>query len=170
MFFFCFIPNIAFLIFNFSNKELIYPSKIERIIPPWQNHVMHTLPLFAAVLDNFFTEHYYNRSFLKGFFPTFVLSIAYTAWLVGYLVNLFEPSKLISYLLYSLSRFYRIYIIAHFGGFWVYPILRVNDFLIIEFHNKALNIKSFYLGINACESWSIRDHFVPLHFLLVQGW
>lgn len=80
------------------DRNLIYPKVIELAIPSYQNHLVHTLPLFGALLDSAVTHHHYNKSFFKGVLGTVLFMLAYLIW---------------------------IFIVAHVGGFWVYPVLQV---------------------------------------------
>jgi hypothetical protein len=64
----------------FIDRELIFPKAFDGVIMPWHNHVMHTLPMFTSIIDNFFTEHFYENSFIKGFLPLLLLAIAYIIW------------------------------------------------------------------------------------------
>lgn len=34
----------------FLDRELIYPSKLDEVYPPWINHAMHTYPPFLALI------------------------------------------------------------------------------------------------------------------------
>jgi hypothetical protein len=79
------------------DRDLIYPKKIEEIVPHYQNHLIHTLPLISGILDTFVTRHKYTPSWFKGAIPTMLLALAYAVW---------------------------IFVIAHYGGFWVYPVLK----------------------------------------------
>jgi hypothetical protein len=62
------------------DRNLIFPAFLDKIILPWHNHVMHTLPMLSPVGDNFFTEHKYEKSFVRGFAPLLALSIGYIIW------------------------------------------------------------------------------------------
>jgi hypothetical protein len=62
------------------DRELIFPEMFDNIIPPFKNHIMHTLPAITAFGDNYLRERSYPKSFLVGFAPTLILGIAYTIW------------------------------------------------------------------------------------------
>jgi hypothetical protein len=74
------LVGVCFWGIYFVDRELIFSKRFDGIILPWHNHVMHTLPVFTSVIDNFFTEHFYEKSFIKGFLPLLLLSIAYIIW------------------------------------------------------------------------------------------
>jgi hypothetical protein len=38
------LVTIIFWGLFFINRELIWPKKLELLIPPWRNHVVHTMP------------------------------------------------------------------------------------------------------------------------------
>ena len=56
------------------DKNLIYPEILEKIIPAYENQIVHTLPIFAVLIDIFLTPKTYKDSFFEGFFPTLVAS------------------------------------------------------------------------------------------------
>ena len=74
------LVSITFWAIYFINRELIYPKKLELVIPGWHNQIMHTLPILALILDNFLTYHKYSRSFVKGVSVTILCSAAYCVW------------------------------------------------------------------------------------------
>jgi len=61
---------------NFKSNflDLIYPEVLEKIIPAYENQIVHTLPIFAAFIDLFLTPKAYSDSFIRGYFPTLVAS------------------------------------------------------------------------------------------------
>lgn len=67
-----------FWIIYFFNREFIMVRNLDKIIPAWLNHVVHTLPLIACFMENFLTKHYYNKSFLHGSLPILVYTILYS--------------------------------------------------------------------------------------------
>ncbi len=62
------------------DRDLIYPKINEKVIPSYQNHLVHTLPLFSALLDSFLTEHKYNKSYWKGISGTALFLSIYLGW------------------------------------------------------------------------------------------
>ncbi|RNA11225.1 androgen-dependent TFPI-regulating -like isoform X1 [Brachionus plicatilis] len=80
------------------DRELIFPKAVDHLIPIWQNHLLHTLPLVAPLLENFFTKHFYRDSFFIGVLPTLFLAGFYIIWVL---------------------------IVSNVGGIWAYPILEV---------------------------------------------
>ena len=63
-----------------ANRDLIFPKILDEVIPAWHNHILHTLPLVAAVADNLMTRHVYKKSFISGVIPTVIYAIAYLTW------------------------------------------------------------------------------------------
>jgi hypothetical protein len=61
------LVSFSFWLIYFVDRNLIYPVILDSIVPHWQNHVMHTLPLASLLLESFLTKHRYP-SFIKGFF------------------------------------------------------------------------------------------------------
>jgi hypothetical protein len=61
-------------------KDLIWPKAIEKIVPEWQNHVMHSLPLVAGLVETFISKHEYNKSFFKGCAVPQVFGLFYLIW------------------------------------------------------------------------------------------
>lgn len=101
------------------DRNLIYPETIAAIIPEWRNQIVHTLPIFSCLVDNFFVRRHYSESFLVGFFPTLLVSAAYGVWVM---------------------------IIAQVGGFWVYPFMSVmsNQARVAFFAGAAVFIAFLY--------------------------
>jgi hypothetical protein len=62
------------------DRELIFPEIFDPLIPPFKNHIMHTLPLITALLDNYIKERQYPKRILTGFTPTLILGITYIIW------------------------------------------------------------------------------------------
>ncbi|XP_008486876.1 androgen-induced gene 1 protein-like [Diaphorina citri] len=40
----------------YTNRELIYPKMIEKLVPAWYNHTMHTLPVLIVFLHLILVE------------------------------------------------------------------------------------------------------------------
>ncbi|XP_078665894.1 androgen-induced gene 1 protein-like isoform X2 [Branchiostoma floridae x Branchiostoma belcheri] len=79
------------------DRELVYPSKLDAIIPTWLNHVWHTSTVPVLLLEMYVVRRHYpaRTAALPG---TVFFGAAYLIW---------------------------IRIVAHYGGFWVYPFLEV---------------------------------------------
>jgi hypothetical protein len=58
------------------DRELVFPKIYDAIIPVWQNHVMHTLPLVTSIIDNYLVFHSYP-TFLNGISLTLLFGLAY---------------------------------------------------------------------------------------------
>ena len=61
------------------DRELVFPKSNDDIIPIWQNHVLHSLPLFTAIFDNFLFYHPYPN-FLNGIWLTILFFSLYLGW------------------------------------------------------------------------------------------
>lgn len=92
---------VSFWLIYAIDRELIYPSRLDSLIPIWLNHVMHTLPLVACLIEMALVNHNYPR-FVKGVLLSVMIGIAYLVW---------------------------IFYIAFTTGFWVYEMLNVMDSL-----------------------------------------
>jgi hypothetical protein len=64
------------------DRNLMYPPIMDTVIPSYQNHLVHTLPMIGVVLDNFLTRHYYQNSFARGVSTTLIFSFGYLIWLI----------------------------------------------------------------------------------------
>ena len=64
----------------FIDIDLIIPKKIEELIPNWQNHIMHTLPLIVIFVEMLIKEHYYEKSIIKAITPLVLFTLAYLIW------------------------------------------------------------------------------------------
>lgn len=82
------------------DRELVMPRIYDEIIPTWQNHAMHTLPIFTTLLDNYLVHHPY---------PKFTTGVQLTILFAGSYLGL---------------TFY----LAYAYSIWLYPILKVLDF------------------------------------------
>ena len=72
--------SITFWGIYFVDRELIFPKKLDMVFASWHNHIMHTLPLVALLIDNLLTYHKYSRSFIKGASTTIFIAAAYCIW------------------------------------------------------------------------------------------
>uniref|UniRef100_A0A0P4WGU4 Androgen-dependent TFPI-regulating protein n=1 Tax=Scylla olivacea TaxID=85551 RepID=A0A0P4WGU4_SCYOL len=94
-----FIPLIFWGLYA-VDRELIFPVSLDAWFPGWLNHLMHTLPLIASLLEVVFVNHVYPRGRIL-YIPIIVASALYVSWLC---------------------------FIAYYAGFWVYPVFEVLDF------------------------------------------
>ena len=105
----------------FADRSLVIPKEAVGMYPLWKNHILHTLPTVAVIVENLLIDH--KRREKKG----------------GVLV----------YLLFVLSYLGYVHFIGYFRNDWVYPILaRMND--LQRFGFLLLNVSSglffYYLG------------------------
>ncbi len=80
------------------DRELIFPKRFDAFIPAFENHVLHTTVLALQPLAMAITRHEYPKTLKRGVGATAAFCFAYLAWICA---------------------------IAHFGGFWVYPVFKV---------------------------------------------
>lgn len=93
-----FVTSIFWTIYAYD-RELILPSSMDEWFPTWLNHVMHTLPLVAAVGEQVLVPHTHQRGY-KRLMPMFGVYLLYLLWLV---------------------------FIRYKAGFWVYPVFDALD-------------------------------------------
>jgi hypothetical protein len=82
----CF-PLGVFVFFSFwsiylIDRELVWASAVDRLIPQYQNHIMHTLPFFGVLIDNLLSRKNYGDSLVKGYIPLLLAMIGYTCWVL----------------------------------------------------------------------------------------
>jgi hypothetical protein len=70
---------MAFWCLYFIDPNLVWPKFVESVVPQWQNHIMHTLPLVTSIIDNFIANRQ-NSSFWKGILTTAFFAILYIIW------------------------------------------------------------------------------------------
>ena len=73
------VPTSFWAIY-FIDRSLIYPKILDTIIPSWENHILHTLPLIAALIQSFISKHKYP-SFITGVLYSAILIVGYIIWL-----------------------------------------------------------------------------------------
>ncbi len=61
------------------DRKLIFPEHMDAVIPVYVNHIMHTLPLGACLIDNILTRRSYPK-FFDGFKYTAMTALLYLAW------------------------------------------------------------------------------------------
>ena len=81
----------------YINRELVFPAVLDKIFPNYINHMLHTTVIPLQLLELMLLYHLYPRKKL-GIATTFIFCAIYLTWTI---------------------------IVAHFGGFWVYPIFKV---------------------------------------------
>ncbi|XP_061179625.1 androgen-induced gene 1 protein-like isoform X2 [Saccostrea echinata] len=79
------------------DRELVYPKELDKVIPSWLNHIMHTTILPFLLIDKFLVYHQYP-SRRAGFITLLSLALTYLAWILW---------------------------VAFYANIWVYPILKV---------------------------------------------
>jgi len=89
--------TVTFWMIYFYNDELMWPQFLRKIFPPLANHMMHTAPAIGQLIELGLVNHIYPKRSV-GLATCGSVALAYLVW---------------------------ICIIAHYGGFWVYPFLGV---------------------------------------------
>lgn len=79
------------------DRELVYPKALDKVIPSWLNHIMHTTILPFLLVDKFLVYHQYP-SRKAGFVTIMSLALLYLTWILW---------------------------VAYYANIWVYPILKV---------------------------------------------
>uniref|UniRef100_K1PJH1 Androgen-induced protein 1 n=1 Tax=Magallana gigas TaxID=29159 RepID=K1PJH1_MAGGI len=79
------------------DRELVYPKALDKVIPSWLNHIMHTTILPFLLVDKFLVYHQYP-SRKTGFVTIMSLALLYLTWILW---------------------------VAYYANIWVYPILKV---------------------------------------------
>ncbi|XP_048729132.1 androgen-induced gene 1 protein-like isoform X2 [Ostrea edulis] len=79
------------------DRELVYPKELDKIIPAWLNHIMHTTILPFLLVDKFLVYHQYP-SRKSGIITLLSLALIYLVWILW---------------------------VAYYANIWVYPILKV---------------------------------------------
>ncbi|EFA75826.1 hypothetical protein PPL_10881 [Heterostelium album PN500] len=116
------ISSMFWGIYHFD-QELILPRQFEMLMPAYLNHLQHTLPGVAMVLEMALVNHQYHR-----FLVPVIAGVASTA-------NIYQD---ITQLLSFLMSYLAILVIARYiQGVWVYPIIEV-----IPTHSKVIFIFS----------------------------
>jgi hypothetical protein len=73
--------SIVFWSLYLFDRELIYPSKIDQVLPQLRNHLVHTTPIISIVLDNIIKKHEYKEGSLYiSAIPTLLFAFAYAVW------------------------------------------------------------------------------------------
>ncbi|KAL5014095.1 hypothetical protein ScPMuIL_008365 [Solemya velum] len=121
------------------DRELVYPKELDKIIPAWMNHAMHTTVLPLLLLEKYLIYHKYPCR-RDGMLGLLFFASLYAAW---------------------------IFWIAYYVDLWVYPILQVLQiheraiFIVLLY---AFFISIYILG-EAITKFLWRNH---IHMLTVQ--
>ncbi|KAL3847561.1 hypothetical protein ACJMK2_018464 [Sinanodonta woodiana] len=90
---------ITFWSIYMVDRELVFPKRLDDIIPSWLNHVMHTTVLPILLLEKYLVYHQYPSKKM-GLTILLTFSFAYLAWILW---------------------------IAYYANIWVYPVLKVME-------------------------------------------
>jgi hypothetical protein len=71
--------SIVFWSLYLFDRELIYPSRIDNVLPQLRNHLVHTTPIISIILDNLIKKHDYKEGY-KAALPTLFFALAYAIW------------------------------------------------------------------------------------------
>ncbi|XP_067937446.1 androgen-induced gene 1 protein-like [Watersipora subatra] len=63
------------------DRELVYPKRLDAIIPTWLNHVMHTIYVPCLALDKYLVLHRYPKS-SDGLLLCLVIPFFYQVWVM----------------------------------------------------------------------------------------
>ena len=66
------LVTVTFWSIYHIDRDLIWPVQDSLVIPDFQNHITHTVPLIGVLFDNILFRKTYNQSLIKGFLPTFI--------------------------------------------------------------------------------------------------
>ncbi len=91
----------------YVDRELVFPARFDPYIPPLENHLLHTSVFVLQLLELTTTPHFYPSRRKLGMSVTGLLCMGYLIW---------------------------VCYIAHFGGFWVYPVLKVLKMINFKFN------------------------------------
>ncbi len=94
-----FVVAVAFWTLWAIDRNLVMPATFDPYIPFHLNHMLHTTVVPLLVLELCLVYHVYPQR-MAGMATTAVFLVAYLVWIL---------------------------IIAYFGGFWVYPVLKKLD-------------------------------------------
>ena len=89
--------QVVFWGLYFVDRELVFPTYLDDVVPSWHNHLYHTVLIPFLMLQMFLFYHRYPRR-RSGLSVTTILAILYTVW---------------------------VFVIAFKSDIWVYGILEV---------------------------------------------
>lgn len=126
-----FVVTTFWAIYLFD-RELIFPSYLDNIIPAWLNHIMHTFPLLFLFLDKWSVYHCYPSK-RRGLLGALFFTSVYTIWILWLAFN---------------------------KGIWVYPVLEVLELKQRFFFIGVLwmFVVSIYILGNSLTSYLWRKH------------
>nr|XP_032808881.1 androgen-induced gene 1 protein-like [Petromyzon marinus] len=101
------------------DRELVYPKQLDGIIPPWQNHAMHTTIVPIALAEMYATRHVYPSK-KAGIAILAAFSISYVSWILW---------------------------VKHYADIWAYPLLTEMNFeaRVIFFSSSFIIVIGFYI-------------------------
>lgn len=79
------------------DRELVYPKKLDKFIPSWLNHVMHTTILPFLIMDMYLVYHHFP-SRKRGLQILMSFAFTYLVWILW---------------------------VAYHANIWVYPVLKI---------------------------------------------
>ncbi|KAM5298319.1 androgen-dependent TFPI-regulating protein [Ctenodactylus gundi] len=131
----CMFVFLAFWIFFLYDRELIFPKALDRILPPWMNHAMHTFICFFSLVEVFLRPHRYPSK-KTGLILLAMGSLAYISRLLW---------------MYSVT------------GHWAYPMLAKLSHveLIAFFFLSYILTASIYLLGEKLNYWKWGDIVLP---------
>lgn len=124
---------IAFWAIYAVDRELVYPQSLDKYIPQWLNHVMHTVHIPLLLVDKYVAFHRQPKQW-SGIGAMFGLSVLYLSWVLY---------------------------LAIYRDIWVYPILEVLPwslrivgfvlawFLMMAFYKMGQAITMSFWGVDA---------------------
>lgn len=77
---FCLLVVSTFWTVYAIDRELIYPKKLDLVVPTYVNHLLHSTIAITAI-ELFVTEHNYPSSTKKGFSLCAATGLAYFLWI-----------------------------------------------------------------------------------------
>jgi hypothetical protein len=127
------------------DRELIFPSSYDILVPLWINHAWHTLPLFTCIANIMLKRRIYER-FQTGFSYTLAYTLVYLTLLVlifTFHVVLSSATEFngLSFLFFLFIQ--RVFYLGIFRNHWVYP------FLQIQTNTSRICIVIFMTCVNA---------------------
>ena len=89
--------GVIFWTLFYIDRELVFPLVLDEIFPNYINHMLHTTVIPFQLLELILLHHIYPKR-KTGLATIFIFIALYLTWTL---------------------------IVAHLGGFWVYPIFKV---------------------------------------------
>ncbi|WAR17127.1 AIG1-like protein [Mya arenaria] len=105
------------------DRELVYPKKLDELIPQWLNHTMHSTVLPFLLIEKIVVYHEYPTR-RRGMSILLAFALLYLCWsCITYAGSITNAG--ISCITYA----------AYYANIWVYPVLAV-----MEVHQRAIFI------------------------------